>query len=76
MGAQRGGRTLTLNGAACAPFFFFFLTLFKGGELEAGEVAPELGVAGCLLELPVRLGGVKLGGVKGEKKKRGGKFGG
>lgn len=53
-------------GALCAPFFF--LTLFKGGELEAGEVAPELGVAGCLLELPVRLGGVKLGGVKGEKK--------
>ena len=33
--------------------------LVEGGELEVGEVLPELLVVGRLLELPVRLGGVE-----------------
>lgn len=37
------------------------LTLSEGRELEVGEVVPELGVAGCLLELPIGLGCVELG---------------
>lgn len=37
------------------------LTLLEGCELEAGQVAPQLGVAGCLLELPICFGAVKLG---------------
>lgn len=34
-------------------------SLSEGRELEVGEVVPELGVAGCLLELPIGLGCVE-----------------
>ena len=40
--------------------YVYTLTLLKRGELEVREVSAEFGVAGGLLELPIRLAAVKL----------------
>lgn len=40
---------------------FPHLTFPERCELEFGQVPPELGIAGRLLELAIGLGGVKLG---------------
>lgn len=43
-----------------SPGDFPHLTFPERCELEFGQVPPELGIAGRLLELPIGLGGVKL----------------
>lgn len=50
------------------------LTFPERCELESGQVPPELGIAGRLLELPIGLGGVKLG-WEGLRRKKGLAFG-
>lgn len=54
------------------------LTFPERCELEFGQVPSEFGVARCLLELPVRLGGVKLGweGLRRKNRSCSSSFGG